>query len=58
MEVAILYGVIAWLGCLLVDLTIIIVRGPMDIGPVVKWLAVLVCLVIIMMRTASHGWLL
>lgn len=58
MEVAVLYGVMAWLGCLLVDLTIIIVRGPMDIGPVVKWIVVLACLAIIMMRTAAHGWLM
>jgi hypothetical protein len=57
-EKAIVYAIIAWLACWLVDLIIIVARGPVMIDPILKLVIVLVCLIIILVGLARHGWLL
>jgi len=57
-ERAIVYFVVAWLACWLVDLVIVVARGPVMIDPILKLIIVLVCLVIILVGLARHGWLL
>ncbi len=57
-ERAIVYFVVAWLACWLIDLVIIVVRGPVLIDPILKLLVVLVCLVIVLVGLARHAWLL
>jgi hypothetical protein len=57
-EVSITYFVVAWLACWLIDLIIIIARGPLTIDPVLKFIVVLLCLSIVLYRLAHHGWLL
>jgi hypothetical protein len=57
-ERAIVYFVVAWLACWLVDLVIVVARGPVMIDPVLKLIIVLVCLVIVLVGLARHGWLL
>lgn len=57
-ELAIVYGVIAWLAFWVLDLVIIVARGPVLIGPILKLVVVVICLAIILVRLARHGWLL
>jgi hypothetical protein len=57
-EKAIVYAVIAWLACWLVDLIVIVARGPVLIDPILKLIIVLVCLIIVAIGLARHGWLL
>lgn len=57
-EIAIVYGVVAWLACWLIDLIITVARGPLLIDPILKLIIVLACLLIILVRLARHGWLL
>lgn len=56
-ERAIVYFVVAWLACWLVDLVVVVARGPVLIDPVLKLLIVLVCLVVVLLGLARHGWL-
>jgi hypothetical protein len=56
-EKAIVYGVIAWLACWLVDLIIIVARGPVLIDPILKLVIVLVCLAMILVGMTRAGWL-
>lgn len=58
MEKALVYGVVAWLACWLVDLIVIVARGPVLIDPILKLIIVLLCLIIILVGLARHGWLL
>ena len=55
-EIAIYYGVVAWLTCWWIDLTVVIVRGPVFIDPILKWIVVLVCLIIILWN-GTHTFL-
>jgi hypothetical protein len=57
-EIAIVYGIVAWLACWLVDLIITVARGPMLADPILKLVIVAVCLIIVLMRLFRHGWLL
>ena len=57
-ERAIVYFIVAWLACWLVDLIVIVARGPVMIDPILKLVIVLVCLIIILVALARHGWLL
>lgn len=57
-ERAIVYAVVAWLACWLVDLIVIVARGPVLIDPILKLLIVLICLVVILVGLGRHGWLL
>jgi hypothetical protein len=57
-ERAIVYFVIAWLACWLVDLIVIVARGPVLIDPILKLVIVLICLAIILLGLSRHGWLL
>jgi hypothetical protein len=57
-ERAIVYAIVAWLACWLVDLIVIVARGPLLIDPVLKLIIVLICLAIILFGLSRHGWLL
>jgi hypothetical protein len=57
-EVAIVYFVVAWLACWLVDLIVIVARGPVLIDPILKLIIVVLCLAVVLMRLYRHGWLL
>jgi hypothetical protein len=57
-EKAIVYYVVALLACWLVDLVIIVARGPLMIDPIVKFIIVLLCLIVVMIGLARRGWLL
>lgn len=58
LERSVTYFVVAWLACWLVDLVIIVARGPVLIDPILKLVIVLVCLVIILVGLGRSGWLL
>jgi hypothetical protein len=57
-EVAVVYFVVAWLACWLIDLVIVVVRGPVLIDPILKLIVVLLCLIVVLVRLARHGWLI
>ena len=57
-EKAIVYAVVAWLACWLIDLLVTIIRLPFNIDPVLKFIIVLVCLAIVLIGLQRHGWLL
>ena len=56
-EKAIVYWVVAWLACWLVDLVVISIRGPMNIDPILKLIIVLLCLAVVLAGLWRHGWL-
>ena len=57
-ERAIVYFVVAWLACWLVDLIVIVARGPVLIDPILKLVIVLICLAIILFGLSHNRWLL
>ena len=57
-ELAIVYGVLAWLGCWDIDLVITLTRGPLALDPVLKFVVVTVCLVIILLKLFHAHWLI
>ena len=57
-ERAIVYFVIAYLACWLVDLVVIVARGPVVIDPIAKFIIVLLCLIVVMIGLARSRWLL
>ena len=57
-ERAIVYFVVAWLACWLVDLIVIVARGPVLIDPILKLVIVLLCLAVVLIGLSRHGWLL
>jgi hypothetical protein len=57
-EKAIVYFVVAWLACWLVDLIVIVAREPLLIDPILKFAIVLLCLLVILVGLSRHGWLL
>jgi hypothetical protein len=57
-QVAIYYFVVAYLACWLVDLIVIVARGPVLIDPILKLAIVLVCLIAVLFQLPRHGWLL
>lgn len=57
-EKAIVYAIIAWLASWLVDLIVIVARGPLLIDPVLKLVIVFVCFVVILFGLSRHRWLL
>jgi hypothetical protein len=56
-ERAIVYFIVAWLGCWLVDLVVAVIRGPMNIDPILKLIIVLLCLAVVLAGLWRHGWL-
>jgi hypothetical protein len=56
-EVAIVYFVVAWLGAWLIDLVVIVARGPVLIDPVLKLVVVLLCFIVVIYKLAQHHWL-
>jgi hypothetical protein len=58
MEKAIVYGVVAWLACWLVDLLIQLSSRPLMLDPILKAIIVVICLAIILLGLSRHGWLL
>jgi uncharacterized membrane protein YhhN len=57
-EVAIYYFIVAWLSCWLIDLVIVVARGPVLIDPILKLVVVLLCLIAVLIRLPAHGWLI
>ena len=57
-ERAIVYAVIAWLACWMVDLIVIVARGPVLIDPILKLIIVVICLAVVLLGLTKHGWLL
>ena len=57
-ERAIVYFVIAWLACWLVDLIVIVARGPVLIDPILKLVIVLACLIWVLVGLSRARWLL
>jgi hypothetical protein len=57
-ERAIVYAVVAWLACWLVDLIVIVARGPVLIDPILKLIIVLLCLSVIVFGLSHQRWLL
>jgi hypothetical protein len=56
-ERAIVWFIVAYLGCWTVDLVILVARGPLLIDPILKLVIVLSCLVIILIGMTRQGWL-
>jgi len=57
-EKSIVYFIVAYLACWLVDLIIIVARGPVLIDPILKLIIVLVCLIVILIGLGKARWLL
>lgn len=57
-EVAITYFVVFWLAAQLIDLLIIVARGPVLIDPIAKLVIVIVCLAIVIINLSRHRWLI
>ena len=57
-EVAITYGILAWLVCWLIDLVVMVARGPLFIDPILKLIVVALCAGVLIYRLSRHGWLL
>lgn len=57
-ERAIVYFVVAWLACWLVDLIVIVARGPVLIDPILKLIIVLACLIWVLIGLSRARWLL
>jgi hypothetical protein len=57
-ERAIVYFVVAWLACWLVDLLIQITSRPLMLDPMLKAIIVLICLAIIIFGLSRNRWLL
>lgn len=56
-QVAIVYAIIAWLACWLVDLIVIVVTRPIYFDTLAKLIIVLVCLLIILFQNSRNRWL-
>jgi hypothetical protein len=56
-EVAIVYAAVAWLVCWLIDLVVIVARGPVLIDPILKLVVVLLCVIVLLYRLAGAHWL-
>jgi hypothetical protein len=57
-ERAIVYFVVAYLGCWLVDLLIQITSRPLMLDPLAKAIIVLLCLAIVLFGLVRSRWLL
>ena len=57
-EVAIVYFVVFWLAAQLIDLLIIVARGPVLIDPIAKLVIVIICLAIVIINLSRHRWLI
>jgi hypothetical protein len=57
LEIAVCYGILAWLGCWDVDLAVRLLPGPLTADLMLKFLIVTICLVIVLVAMARHGWL-
>lgn len=47
-KVAIIWFVIAWLVCWLIDLTVTVARGPVLIDPILKFVVVLIAVIVVL----------
>jgi hypothetical protein len=57
-EKAIVYFVVAWLSAWVIDLVMVVARGPVLIDPIIKLIVVLICLIIVLVTLARANWLL
>ena len=56
-ELAIVYGIVAWLAAWDIDLAVIVARGPLTVDPVLKFIVVTICLVVVLVKLARAHWL-
>jgi hypothetical protein len=56
-EIAIVYFVVAWLAAWDIDLVVMVVRGPLTVDPVLKFIVVTICLVVVLVKLARARWL-
>jgi H+/Cl- antiporter ClcA len=56
-EIAIVYGITAWLLCWWIDLAVIVFRGPVMPDPLLKLIIVTVALMAILVTLQRHHWL-
>jgi hypothetical protein len=56
-EIAIVYAVVAWLAGWDIDLAVIVARGPLMVDPVLKFVVVTICLVVVLVKLAQAHWL-
>lgn len=56
-EVAIVYAVVAWLTAWLIDLVVVVARGPVLIDPILKLIVVLLCDIVVLSTLWRHHWL-
>lgn len=57
MEIAVVYGIVAWLACWDIDLAVRLLPGPLTADLVLKFLVVTVCLVVVLVKLARAHWL-
>ena len=57
-ERAIVYFVVGYLGCWLMDLTTVVARGPFLPDPAIKLVIILLCLAVILTALWRQRWLL
>jgi hypothetical protein len=55
-ERAIVFFIFAYLACWVVDLVILVARGPLLVDPVLKLIIVLFSLVIVVIGMTRQGW--
>lgn len=56
-ERAIVWFIVAYLACWLVDLVVAVARGPLLIDPVLKLVIVLLSLIMVLIGMSRGGWL-
>jgi len=56
-EIGIVYFVVAWLSCWLIDLVMIVARGPVMIDPILKLIVILLSLGVVLHGLIKNKWL-
>jgi len=57
-EKSIVYFIVAWLSCWMVDLVMMVARNPPMIDSIMKLIIVAVCLIIVLIGLSKANWLL
>ena len=58
MEISVVYVIVAYLTCWLIDLIVIVVRSPsIQLDPVLKLIVVALCLFMVLFALQRHHWL-
>ena len=56
MAVAVVYGILAYLGCWDVRLLVAVARGPVLPETIAEFIIVTICLVLILLALFRHSW--